>query len=134
MEERLRAGVIVPPWPRHAPVRHAADTGAPERPIQGLAGTPMRLLRFPGPKALRRRAAEKESPVPPEVEAGAPFCANPGCALHVRLIDHHVKGGGNWVTLPDGRIFGRGRYGNALLCDACGTQRGPVYLAAAFTN
>ena len=66
-----------------------------------------------------------------EVERGAPFCANPRCDLHVRLLDERVDGGGNWVTLPDGRIFGRGRFGAALLCDACGTLRGPVRLARA---
>ena len=47
----------------------------------------------------------------------------------MRLVDAQVEGGGNWVTLPDGRIFGRDRFGHALLCDACGTQRGPVRLA-----
>jgi hypothetical protein len=66
-----------------------------------------------------------------ELERGAPFCANPACALHVRLIDSQVEGGGNWVTLPDGRTFGRGRFGNRLLCDACGTHRGPVRLESA---
>jgi hypothetical protein len=63
-----------------------------------------------------------------ELERGAPFCANPACALHVRLFDSQVAGGGNWVSLPDGRIFGRIRCGNLLLCDACGTRRGPVRL------
>jgi hypothetical protein len=61
-----------------------------------------------------------------ELERGAPFCANPACALHVRLLDRQVEGGGNWVRLPDGRVFGRSRFGNDLLCDACGTRRGPV--------
>ncbi len=70
-----------------------------------------------------------------EVSRGAPFCANPACALHVRLVDERVAGGGNWVVLPDGRIFGRGRYGGELLCDACGTRRGPVLLPmAALSN
>lgn len=63
-----------------------------------------------------------------ELERGAPFCANSECALHVRLVDSRVEGGGNWVRLPDGRVFGRGRYGGELLCDACGTRRGPVRL------
>ena len=57
------------------------------------------------------------------------FCANPACALHVRVRDAAVEGGGNWLTLPDGRVFGRGRFGDALLCDACGTRRGPITLA-----
>ena len=65
-----------------------------------------------------------------ELEGGAPFCANPACALHVRLVDSEVEGGGNWVTLPDGRTFGRRRSGNWLLCDACATRRGPVRIAA----
>jgi hypothetical protein len=71
-----------------------------------------------------------------ELERGAPFCSNPSCDLHVRLahwssglLDLQVEGGGgNWVSLPDGRVFGRGRYGNRMLCDACGTRRGPVRL------
>ena len=61
-----------------------------------------------------------------ELERGAPFCADPACALHVRLVDLRVEGGGNWVFLADGRVFGRGRFGSRLLCDACGTRRGPV--------
>jgi hypothetical protein len=63
-----------------------------------------------------------------ELERGAPFCSNPSCDLHVRLTDPQVESGGNWVSLPDGRVFGRGRYGSRILCDACGTRRGPVRL------
>ncbi len=63
-----------------------------------------------------------------ELERGAPFCANSACVLHVRVFDARVVGGGNWVRLPDGRVFGRARYGRELLCDACGTRRGPVSL------
>ncbi len=63
-----------------------------------------------------------------ELELGAPFCANPSCDLHVRLGDLHVESGGNWVSLPDGRMFGRGDYSGRMLCDACGTRRGPVRL------
>jgi len=63
-----------------------------------------------------------------ELERGAPFCSNPACDLHVRLVDLQVEGGGNWVSLPDGRVFGRGSYANGMLCDACGTRRGPVRL------
>jgi hypothetical protein len=69
-----------------------------------------------------------------ELERGAPFCANPACALHVRLLDVQVEGGGNWVSLPDGRTFGRSRCGNTLLCDACATRRGPVRIATARTT
>jgi hypothetical protein len=65
-----------------------------------------------------------------ELERGAPFCANPSCDLHIRLIDLEVEGGGNWISLPDGRVFGRGRYGSRMLCDACGTRRGPVRIDA----
>ena len=65
-----------------------------------------------------------------ELERGAPFCENSACALHVRVRDAVVEGGGNWLTLPDGRIFGRSRFGETLLCDACGTRRGPVRLTA----
>ena len=63
-----------------------------------------------------------------DIERGAPFCDNPTCALHVRARDAMVEGGGNWLTLPDGRTFGRSRCGERLLCDACATQRGPVRL------
>jgi hypothetical protein len=91
------------------------------------------MLVIPFPAARRARAIGAEDILTGhlEVERGAPFCANPGCALHVRLVDAQVEGGGNWVTLPDGRIFGRNRFGNSLLCDACGTQRGPIRIAAA---
>jgi hypothetical protein len=91
----------------------------------------MQLLHFP------RRQAPGEDALSAhlEISRGAPFCANPDCALHVRLVDERVAGGGNWVVLPDGRTFGRSRYGCVLLCDACGTRRGPVRLtAAALTN
>jgi hypothetical protein len=94
----------------------------------------MRLLHFPGTVASRRRGSEDALSVHLEVERGAPFCANPRCALHVRLVDQQVEGGGNWVTLPDRRIFGRGRFGDTLLCDACGTHRGPVRIACASRN
>lgn len=87
----------------------------------------MRLLHFP----QRRQPAEDVLSAHLEVARGAPFCANPRCDLHVRLVDERVAGGGNWVVLPDGRIFGRGRYATVLLCDACGTRRGPVRLAHA---
>jgi hypothetical protein len=78
--------------------------------------------------SLRLAAADDVLAADSELERGAPFCGNPRCALHVRLDDNHVSGGGNWVSLPDGRIFGRSRFNHTLLCDACGTRRGPVTL------
>jgi hypothetical protein len=83
-----------------------------------------------GANAHRARVADDVLTADGELERGAPFCANPACALHVRVSDAQVIGGGNWVRLPDGRVFGRGRYGGQLLCDACGTRRGPVGLQA----
>jgi hypothetical protein len=87
----------------------------------------MQLLHFPP----RQHPGDDVLSAHLEITRGAPFCANPHCALHVRVVDERVAGGGNWVLLPDGRIFGRGRYGSVLLCDACGTRRGPVRLALA---
>ena len=60
------------------------------------------------------------------VELGAFFCGNPGCALHVRAGEPGVTGEGDWIVLPDGRTYGRFKYGDRVLCDACGTGRGPV--------
>jgi hypothetical protein len=80
------------------------------------------------PSFRAARGAEDVLSANQELERGAAFCDNPRCALHVRLQDLHVEGGGNWVSLPDGRTFGRSRFGDTLLCDACGTWRGPVRL------
>jgi hypothetical protein len=90
----------------------------------------LQLLHHPAEGCAHARAADDVLAVDMELERGAPFCANPACALHVRLLDGRVEGGGNWVTLPDGRMFGRGRFGSTLLCDACGTRRGPVRIDA----
>ena len=91
----------------------------------------MQLLRFPAAATPERaHGVEDVLATEYELERGAPFCDNAYCALHVRLQDLHVEGGGNWVSLPDGRTFGRSRFGNTLLCDACGTRRGPVRLGA----
>jgi len=79
---------------------------------------------------LTPRPGEDALSVHLELERGAPFCANPACALHVRLLDAQVEGGGNWVSLLDGRTFGRSRCGSTLLCDACATHRGPVSIIA----
>ena len=95
----------------------------------------MQLLRTPAAVVgAHPRTAEDVLNVHLELERGAPFCANRACALHVRLLDAQVEGGGNWVSLPDGRTFGRSRLGNRLLCDACATHRGPVRIAAARTT
>jgi hypothetical protein len=88
----------------------------------------MQSFRFSAAAVSAAHSSEDLCSVHLEIARGAPFCANPHCALHVRRVDAQVSGGGNWVSLPDGRVFGRGRFGNALLCDACGTQRGPVRL------
>ena len=63
------------------------------------------------------------------LDLSAPFCSNPHCALHLRLSELQLAGGGNWVSLADGRVFGRGRFAGRMYCDACGTRRGPVRLA-----
>ena len=47
------------------------------------------------------------------------FCDNPDCRLHVREGDSHVRGSGNWATLPEGIIVGRSRTGAFMLCDEC---------------
>ena len=92
----------------------------------------MRLVRIHASElAAQARCAEDVLSAHLELERGAPFCANPACALHVRLIDLQAQDGGNWISLADGRIFGRSRFGSALLCDACGTSRGPVRLRIA---
>jgi len=89
------------------------------------------LTRPPAPDVRASARADDVFLVDMELERGAPFCANPVCALHVRLRDRHVEGGGNWVSLPDGRTFGRSRFCDRALCDACGTRRGPVRLSGA---
>ena len=79
-----------------------------------------------GPVKMHSERVEDVLMVHMELERGAPFCGNPDCALHIRLFDERVDGGGNWLTLADGRMFGRSRSGNTVLCDACATRRGPV--------
>jgi len=48
------------------------------------------------------------------------FCSNAKCELHRRAGAPGVMGSGNWAVLGDGRIIGRGIYGNVVLCDICG--------------
>jgi len=87
----------------------------------------MQSMSFDAAAEVRRPSWNSEVPLAAhnELERGAPFCGNPSCDLHVRLVDSQVQGGGNWVSLPDGRIFGRGWFGNRMLCDACGTDAAP---------
>jgi len=89
----------------------------------------MRLVRSPAPAGSGR--CDEPTLQYMELERAAPFCGNAECALHVRASDAQVEGGGNWITLGDGRRFGRSRFGNTFLCDACGTWRGPVRLRRA---
>jgi hypothetical protein len=49
----------------------------------------------PGRVVALARGADDVLTVCNELERGAPFCANPACALHVRLADSEVEGGGN---------------------------------------
>jgi hypothetical protein len=72
------------------------------------------------------RGRERFDPRAEAVELGAYFCANPNCALHLRMGDPGVTGEGDWIVLADGRTYGRFRHGDQVLCDACGTGRGPV--------
>lgn len=88
------------------------------------------LRSHPAEGCAQARVADDVLALHMELERGAPFCANPACALHVRLLDGRVEGAGDWATLPDGRTFGCGRFGSTLLCDACGTRRGPVRIDA----
>jgi hypothetical protein len=69
----------------------------------------MRLVRSPAPAGSGR--SEDSTLQYMELERGAPFCGNAACALHVRPSDMQVEGGGNWITLGDGRVFGRSRFG-----------------------
>jgi hypothetical protein len=52
-------------------------------------------------------------------EFDAVFCANSGCALHVRPGDANVEGSGNWAETTDGIITGRQPVGTVMLCDQC---------------
>lgn len=53
------------------------------------------------------------------LEHDSVFCANTGCALHVRPGDANVEGNGNWAETADGVISGRQRVGTVMLCDQC---------------
>jgi hypothetical protein len=52
-------------------------------------------------------------------ECDLAFCANDGCALHVRVGDVNVQGNGNWAETPDGIVMGRQRVQSVMLCDRC---------------
>jgi len=77
--------------------------------------------------SLKRRLPDHDALLADDDHCAA-FCANPDCALHVPLTELKALGGGGWVCLSDGRIFGRSRFGDRALCDACGTRRGPIEL------
>jgi hypothetical protein len=53
------------------------------------------------------------------LECDSVFCANAGCALHVRPGDANVEGCGNWAETPEGLIIGRQRVQAVMLCDQC---------------
>jgi hypothetical protein len=52
-------------------------------------------------------------------ECDLAFCANAGCALHVKVGDLNVQGNGNWAKTPDGIVMGRQRVLSVMLCDRC---------------
>ena len=93
----------------------------------------MQLLHFPCPAS---RTGEDVLSGHLELERGAPFCANPACALHVRAAGS--AGRGRWQL---GGAAGRAGVRpqplrDGLLCDACGTRRGTGHAlqACALTN
>lgn len=47
------------------------------------------------------------------------FCSNAKCELHRRVGAPGVMRSGNWAVLADGRIIGRGIYGNVFAPEAC---------------
>jgi hypothetical protein len=106
------ACVTDPPCTRHIRVNAAMHTRGPVRTSRHFHG-----------ESIHGERVDEVLTVHTEPERGAPFCGNPDCALHIRLSDEQVDG---WLTLADGRMFGRSRSGNTVLCDACATRRGPV--------
>src|ERR1700757_746009 len=58
-----------------------------EARMKSSGPTPGRVVALP-------RGADDVLTVFNKLERGAPFCANPACALHVRLADSQVEGGG----------------------------------------
>ncbi len=56
------------------------------------------------------------------LECDSVFCANTGCALHVRSGDVNVHGNGNWAQTAEGVITGRQRVGTVMLCDRCAAR------------
>jgi len=65
---------------------------------------------------MRRRALE--------VLAGAFFCSNQDCVLHVRRGDARVFGSGEWALRPDGVVTSRRQVNGQMLCDVCGRNAG----------
>ena len=68
------------------------------------------------PAAMRGRALA--------VFAGAFFCSNPSCVLHVRRGDACVSGAGEWAVRPDGVVTSRRLVNGQMLCDVCGREGG----------
>jgi len=58
------------------------------------------------------------------VFAGAFFCSNPECVLHVRHGDLQVFGSGEWAVRPDGIVRSRRLVNGQTLCDVCGRDGG----------
>jgi hypothetical protein len=54
-----------------------------------------------------------------EVFAGAFFCSNTHCMLHVRCGDPQVSGAGEWATRPDGVVTSRRLVQGRMVCDVC---------------
>ena len=55
-------------------------------------------------------------------ECDSVFCANTGCALHVKPGDANVEGSGNWAETADGIITGRQQVEAVMLCDQCAAR------------
>jgi hypothetical protein len=66
------------------------------------------------PAAMRGRALE--------VFAGAFFCSNQKCVLHVRRGDPQIFGSGEWAVRADGIVTSRRLVNGRMLCDVCGRK------------
>jgi hypothetical protein len=59
-----------------------------------------------------------------EVFAGAFFCSNEKCVLHLQRGDARVFGYGEWAVRPDGVVTSRRLVNGQMLCDVCGRMGG----------